>query len=531
MSPVFLLLALLSAGQHGSAGATACWTSCQRHVTDGADRPRVCRVCVMGGAPESWVDALAEDKPSYKEALDSALKDGDWRVRWAAVRARAKVRRVSEPRALAEWVAAAPTSEELSACLTAARAAGEGGQTVGDFLKGSGPRASAALARVAAHREDIRRALEVELYAENVAERGRALAHLAVLVGRPPARVVLDAMASRPESADEAVARALIDTSERQLTSVGRMLLAVAKPADEARVNRLFAVYSRELEALQPDLASGDVTKRRAAVLSLRRYGPLAGKELSRALVDPDAQVSQHAARGLAEVEGLSVVEAARKRLRPEADLAAQRPWLQVVARERGGAELLLAVAEDGHQPAPVRGEAVAMLGACEDVGREQRLGLLTPYLTHALPPLRAGAVRALDALPWGAGSKEALVFALDDSAPEVLVAALGVVAARRQTSQVEVVVRLLGSESPEVREASARALEAVGRAQHVPVLAMRLREDPAAAVRVAAAHALGVLGGAQSVAALTEASEHDADTHVQHVAREALQRLGFLHR
>lgn len=471
---------------------------------------------------------LAGLTPPYVEGLRSALTDEDWRIRWASVRADAKVRGVSEAQALAEWVASAAGPAELPACLTATRAAAEAGKAPGDFLKGAGPKAGAASARVGARREAIRQALEVELYAEKLSERGSALAHLATFLGRPPARVVLDAMASRPESVDAAVALALLDVAGREGSSVGRMLLAVAKPADEARVNRLFAVYSKELEALQPALASADLTQRRVAVSSLQRYGPLASKELTRALLDADRMVRLHAARGMAEAEGLSVVEAARKQLRPGADLAGLRPWLEAVAREKEGAALLVAVAEDRGRPSEIRGEAVARLGEVEDGTRAQRFARVAPFFKDADAQVRAGAVRALGSMPRGSEANEALARALEDPAPEVLVAALDSVASLRQTARAESAVTLLGSASPEVRAAAARALELLGRAPHVKALAACLKGDAVASVRVAAARSLGVIGGPQAASALTEALQRDSDTHVQHVARESLQRLGF---
>jgi hypothetical protein len=48
------------------------------------------------------------------------------------------------------------------------------------------------------------------------------------------------------------------------------MLVEVAQPGDQERVNRLFAIYSQELEALQQELASGDQQRRRTAVYKLR---------------------------------------------------------------------------------------------------------------------------------------------------------------------------------------------------------------------------------------------------------------------
>ncbi len=87
---------------------------------------------------------------------------------------------------------------------------------------------------------------------------------------------------------------------------------------------------------------------------------------------------------------------------------------------------------------------------------------------------------------------------------------------------------RCSGSAHEPVRQAAARALERLGRPQHVKALSETLRQDRTVAVRVASAQALGVIGGPFAVSALSEAAEQDPDTHVQHVAREALRSLGF---
>jgi HEAT repeat protein len=109
-----------------------------------------------------------------------------------------------------------------------------------------------------------------------------------------------------------------------------------------------------------------------------------------------------------------------------------------------------------------------------------------------------------------------------------VVAAALEVVGRQRQLPQAEAAVALLGSEHPEVREAAARTLEKIGRAQHVRPLSQTLQSDSVAAVRVAAAQALATLGGPFAASALSQALSKDPDSHVQHVARRGLERLGF---
>lgn len=520
-------MVLLATGQSGGTGTTDCWNSCQRHVADRALRARVCGACLSGGKVESWVSALGSVRPAPREAFASSRKDEDWRVRWASVRTEARSRGLTERRLLAEWVVSTPTSSDLQACLTAARAAAEEEQSSAAFLRDAGARGAEAAARVWARRDPIRRALEVELYAEDVRARGVALAHLAAFQGKKPARVLLDATASRPESSDEIGAAALKSVAEHRRTSVGRLLLDEARPTDEVFVNRLFAVYSRELEALQPELTAPEARRRDSAVLSLGVYGPLARKELERALEDADPRVRGSAARRLAEGEGLSVSLAAGRRLATR-DAGVSRPWLEAMVREKGCASFFLDVAGDPRMPAEIRGQSLESLADCRESG-QVRLETLAPYLRDPQARVRAGAVRVLGSMSARKPEvMEATERALEDGAPEVVAAALAVVAGQRQSTRGDVAAELLDSEHAVVRAAAARALEVIGRASHVKALAARLLEDTVPDVRVAAALALGRLGGPHAAAALSNAAARDADTHVQHVSREGLRRLGF---
>ncbi|MBN1209302.1 MAG: HEAT repeat domain-containing protein [Myxococcaceae bacterium] len=503
--------------------------ACQRHIQDASLRARLCQLCITQAGSEEWVLALAQARPVPHRALRSALTDEDWRIRWAAVRAGARVRGVSEPRALAEWVTGGQAAADLPACITAVRAAAEAGRTPSAFLQEAGDKGAAAVARVRARRAAIREALEVELYAESLGARQRALSHLATFRELPPARVVIDSMEGRPESADAAVAEALREHAAQNNLSVGRMLVEVAQPADQERVNRLFAIYSQELQALQPQLASGDPIQRRIATYSLHLYGPLAQRELERALQDPDVAVRRSAARGLAQAEGLTLLQLAGRRLRAGGDVAVQRPWLEALVLEKECLAPLLAVAEDPSQPVSVRGEALTLLPECNEWGSERARRVL-PFLRAAQPPLRAGALRAL-AGAWSETASEALRVALEDPAPEVVVAAVDTAALRGQKGLADPIAALLVAEERAVRQAAARALERLGKPRHVKALSDCLQKDPVPAVRVAAAQALGMLGGPFAISALSEAAQKDRDSHVQHVSREALKRLGFAHR
>ncbi|WP_426753738.1 HEAT repeat domain-containing protein [Myxococcus sp. Y35] len=530
VSPALLLVVLLTTGQQqGGTPTQACWMSCQRHVVDTALRARTCASCLPGGRVDSWVRTLAGQRPIPRAPLVSAMKDSDWRVRWAAVRADAQRLGVSDRRALADWVLAQPVASNLDACLTAARAAAEAGTSSAKFLREGGPRGANAAARVWGRRDAIREALELELYSEDLSVRSSALAHLAAFLGRKPARVVLEAMASRPERADAVIASALKVVAGRNHTSVGRLLVDEAKPGEEARINRLFAVYSKELEALQPELTGTDPLQRRRAVEGLRVYGPLATRELERALGDTDRWVRRDAARALAEAEGVPLRTAAERRM-ASSEATQARPWLEAMAREKGCAAFFLGAARDRDLPVAVRGAALAQLSDCGE-GTRERVATLEPFFNDGQPPLRAGAVRALSGLTTRhPGVPEVTSRALRDPAPEVVSAALELLTAQRQSSRGDEAALLLTSDHAEVRVAAAEALEQIGRASHVKALAGCLREDTEAPVRVAAAQALGRIGGAQAAAALSDAAARDADAHVQHVSREALRRLGFGH-
>ncbi|WP_375757740.1 HEAT repeat domain-containing protein [Corallococcus exercitus] len=524
-----LLLVLLLAASPSRAGTVAseCWASCRRHVADPSLRARTCGACVTGGRVDSWVASLGTGGVEAQRALESALQDGSWRVRWAAVRAGARSRGLTERRALADWIMDTPPDADLGACLTAVRAAADTGRSTADFLREAGARGPSAAARVWAKRDAVRQSLSLEMFSQEPSVRLPALLHLATFQGRSATRVVLDAVASRPVAGDAVMAELLFAVAERQRASVGRLLLTEAKPPDEAVINRLFAVYSRELDALRPDLASGDVQRRRTAVATLRRYGPLAKRELEGALGDEDARIRELAARGLAESAGKPLRDVALQGVKAAETVEAARPWLGAMAHEKGCFAFLRDVAEGRNARTPeIQGEAVALLGDCAEGPPPTRK--LAPFLSSSVAPVRAGAVRALGSLPRNGEAMALAAKALEDGAPEVVVAALDVLSAYRQPSRGDEAAGLLASDHPVVRAAAARALEFVGRAAHVRVLAERLRGDPVADVRVAAARSLTALGGPHAVAALSEAAARDADTHVKHVSEEGLRRLGF---
>jgi hypothetical protein len=524
---LFLVLLLWARPSQAGTVASECWASCRRHVQDPSLRARTCQVCVTGGRVDRWVEGLGKGGADAEAARASALKDPNWRVRWAAVKAEARSRGLTERRALADWIMDAPPDADLGACLTAVRAAADAGRSTADFLREAGARGPAAAARVWEKREAVRQSLSLEMYSQEPAARLPALLHLSTFLGRPATRVVMDVVASRPVAGDAVMAELLFTVAERQRASVGKLLLTEAKPPDEAVINRLFAVYSRELDVLRPDLASPDAQRRRTAAAMLRRYGPLAKRELEGALADADARVREQAARGLAESSGKPLKDLALQGVKDAETVEAARPWLGAMAHEKGGYAFLKDVADGRHaRTSEIQGEAVSLLADCSEGPAPTKR--LSPYLASENAGVRAGAVRGLGALPRNGEAQALAVDALADGAPEVVVAALDVLSAYRQPSRGDEAAGLLASDHPVVRAAAARALEFVGRASHVRLLAERLRVEPAAEVRVAVARTLSVLGGPHAVAALSEAAARDADAHVQHVSADGLRRLGF---
>jgi len=529
---VLLALLLLSSPDvaERSTSLLRCREACERHLS-GTGQSSPCALCLTAPDRTAWVDAAARGRQG-SAALRSALSDEDWAVRWAALRAMARSHPQSEKAFLASWVMRAKGAEVVPACLTAARAAASQGQSSAAFLGSAGADGGRAAARVWEHRDEIRRALEVELYATSAETRREALAHLSRFLDEPPARVVLDAVASRPAALDGVAAALLAEDCRRARVPVDQALLSVAKPADQATANRLLAVYSTELDGLRTKLAHKDAAVRREAVAGLAPFAKLAAPELQRALEDQDSGVRLAAGRALAEAEGHSIAQHVRALSAGWASLdgmpESQRvQWVDVLARSGEGecGAVLKGLAQDRRLSGPLRAAALQGIGACAP---KEAFSLVGPGLSDPSPEIRAASVRALGALPRHPGADDAAGEALFDSSPLVVVSAIGAVSAQMQARHTADVAALLEHPAPEVREAAARGLERLpGGNLHAGALAKRVREDGSAAVRAAAVMTLGSLGGPQAASALSAAMK-DPDGRVQYLAKENLRRLGF---
>jgi HEAT repeats len=138
---------------------------------------------------------------------------------------------------------------------------------------------------------------------------------------------------------------------------------------------------------------------------------------------------------------------------------------------------------------------------------------------------LRIQALRALD--EEGSSDLGALLATLlEPSPPELVCAALSVIAARRLGALAGgVVVGCSTSEHEAVRAAAASALAALAPDGAEAVL-IRLLADPSADVQRASAEALGTLGSVAAVEPLLRSSEGLARGPLRHVVRGAIARI-----
>jgi HEAT repeat protein len=483
-----------------------CKETCLRYVTDARQRANLCGRCFTQSDRATWAELLAVASPQLAPEL---LEDDDWAVRWSAVRALAKKDAVTEPRALADWVDKAPGGE-LKPCATALHVAGARHEPLGKLLR------PAAAAKCWSKRDALKTQVELDLYSPEPTVRHEALAHLAAFAEKAPARVVLDAMQTRSPETDELTAALLREAA----APAGKALLEAPKTeADTPLVNRLLAVYAKQIDALRPKLHDPEPMVRRETLHALAEMAPLSGPELEGALEDLDGTVRRAAADGLARGEGSSVVWVARKKLTAK--------WLALAgASGDPDCKNLLEDAVFNEQLGDdVRAAALPALVDCEG-GRA--LPSVNKLLASPLPRIRAGAARALGLMPRVPPAEKMLQVLFDDRDPGVLAAAAHAAGALRVKTLVPKVVDLTGHLDPDVRLEAVNALVALEATGSAPRLAKQLATDSDARVRAACANALGELGGTSGIPALIEASKSDLDPKVKFVAGESLRRLGF---
>ena len=515
------------AGAQSRAFAAQCKQSCTGYLTRLHQPTPVCGRCLTDGTLDRGVWAAAlKDEAVRQDVLEEILKDDDWQVRWGSIRAMA-TRGFSDMRELSRWMM---EGRDNLPCLTAIHLAGSRKQTPAAMLQEAGSMGPSSAALCWTKRDELRKALEIEMYSTEPLIRREALTHLAAFFEISPARAVLNAMATRPIETDEASALLLTEDADDGGAAAGAAVLKAAKVSDAALVNRLLAVWAAKLDAQRPRLKpTQPASDRKDAISILSGIGPLGALELEKLLEDPDVSIRLAAGRALARGERTTLGLYAKQKLDPTVKVtnAARLKWVELLGRTEAEscAATLKAAAADLRLDEGVRAAAIAALGGCAGAGA---LDEVKRALASKSPRQRAAALHALGQIPRLPEAAALVGNALGEVEPEVLAAALGAVAQQHLTAKIPEVIQLAEHGSVEVRLAAAWALVSLGDPRAVSVLGRVLQKDPAAEVREACAKGLGELGGPDAPGPLTHAAEKDASSRVKYVATESLRKLGF---
>jgi hypothetical protein len=473
-----------------------CKETCLRYVTDPRQKANLCGRCFTQGDRAAWIEGFLKDQPKPPAAM---LDDEDWAVRWAALK--------KDVPALSAWV---QKDTGLQACTTALHAAGANKVQLSGLLKGR------ALAQCTKQRDAVKARVEVELYSAEPNVRTEALLHLSNVYGKAPARVVLDAMKTRGLPTDLLSANLLREAA----APAGKALIDAPKTdADTPLMNRLFAVYARDIDAQRPKLKDPEIVVRREAIRALAEVAPLSKPELVSALNDAFGLNRRAAALALARGEGTTVVWLARRELTPQ--------WIAFAGTS--GDPDCKGFLEDAAFNADLSEDArAATLPALVDCEGAQALGIIDRVLAAPQPALRTAAAGALGGLPRVAAAEKKVEVLLGEKDPLVLAAAVRSAGALRLKTSVPRLVALLEEGDVTVRREVPAALATLEASGALPKLAKALQSDSDAAVREGCAKALGTLGGTLGVPALITAAQFDKDGKVKLAASESLRRLGF---
>ena len=487
----------------------------------------LCGRCLTDGTLDRgvWAVGLKDESPG-PDQLDSILKDDDWQVRWGGIRAVAAIKGFTEYRQLAVWIV---DGHDNLPCLTVLHLAATRKMTPAVLLSPAGTMGPSAAALCWRKKDELKKDLEVQMYSADTITRREALVDLAAFLEAPPARVVLNAMASREPATDEAAALLLVEDAEAGGPAAGAALLKAATRQDAGRVDRLLAVWSRTLDAQRQRLKSATVADRREAVAALSTIGPLGATELEGLLEDPDSTIRIAAGRALARGEGKTLAALAKEKLDPtlKTTQAVRIRWADFLGH--AGADdcqpVLTNAIDDARLDDAVRAAALAALGGCAGA---KAIPQIKKAMASKSPRKRIAALDALAEIPRAPEASELVATGLKDPESEVLAAAVRATAAQLLGAQLPVVMALLDHHAVEVRLAAAHALVKMGDGRAVAALARALKKDASPEVREACAAGLGQLGGPEALGPLTHASEKDASSRVKYVAGESLRRLGF---
>lgn len=518
---VVLLLAALAASPLeplDSEPVVACRSSCARHVPARL-MPKACAECLRRPDPAAWTRHFTPTRRIPDAVLRSALSDPLWEVRWGALQAQARAQNKTPADALYAYLAAQRTVEDRIVGCQVAAAAGalEEGRVLEAAQKACKP-----------VREQLRSALEAELYLPRAASQEEALRKLMLFFGEGPARVVLHALRERPEGLDEVPALLLVRVAKPEYP-VGRMLLEGADPTLQREMNRLLAVYSRQIDALRPKLSGGTPESRREALRAISIFLPMTAPEVEGGLDDPDESVAWAA---------LDVLSDANERAMHQEVLAQLESWKQGKlavmyqaravrlawrGRQAGCGLSLKQLWRDTQLAEEVRGAALAGMGRCGegDVLAEIRAGLASEA-----PSIRSGAVRALSELGGRPGVAELTNRALADPSAEVVAEGVRTLGATTLHGGRDRAATFVSHEAPQVRVAAAKILADHARASQLQLLRGRVMVEPEPIVRLQLIRALARIGGPLATATLAELEREDPEAAVREEASRGLRGM-----
>ena len=516
-SPASLCLLLtLATTAAAQSRVSRCWAACERNVTDPRLRASACGACLT--SPDQGAAWLAR-LPALPEHL---LEDEDWEVRWAALLAQARASKSTAPRELARWVRRAQGEEVQRACLTALHAAGVAKTSLAALI------AEVPAVQICTAREKaLTDALWLDLYSQDPVARREALTHLARGFERAPARVVLDALPTHPPAFDELVLESLASWSLEADVSPAKSLLAAATPSDVATMNRVLAVYGRQREEANTQLAATEPAVRRQGLSRLAELAPLSEPELLTALAAPLPAMRLMAARGLARGEARSLAAMTEDRLsgsRP-ATAAQQLALIELVGDKHDAdcAPTLLKTWADAARPEALRSRSLVVAASCS-------WAAAGPVVEAALfGPSEMERAAAIAALGFGVRSEqltERLLHATDAPEPSVRRAACQAMAQQRWRGGVVRLLALAADEDAGVRTEALTSLVTLDAPAMERKLVAAMEKDPAPAVRASAASLLSRFSGVRVLSALSLAARNDTDANVKLVAAQSLRKL-----
>jgi len=232
-----------------SSSSRAARETCLRYVTDARQRANLCGAVLHAGATaRAWAELFAVASP---QAAPRLLEDDDWAVRWSAgAGAGEKKTRVTEPRALARL----GSTRSRRASSSRARPRFTSPERV--TRRSASSWRPAAAAKCWSKRDALKTQVEIDLYsAEPTLRREEALAHLAAFAEKAPGAGWCSMRCRRGRPRPTSSRPGLL--ARGGWAPAGKALLEAPKTegADTPLVNRLLAIYAKQIDALRAEAA------------------------------------------------------------------------------------------------------------------------------------------------------------------------------------------------------------------------------------------------------------------------------------